>query len=383
MNPRLIAFYLPQFHAIPENDGWWGKGFTEWTNVSKARPLFRGHNQPNVPADLGFYDLRVPEARAAQAEMARQHGIEGFCYWHYWFNGRRLLERPFQEVLESQEPDFPFCLAWANESWTGVWNGEPKKILIEQTYPGEDDYIRHFQALLKAFGDERYITVNGKPLFIVYRPESLPDSHRFTDLWNSLALKAGLRGIYFVGIQDRPWSEVAGFDGYTYHLPGTYLQALPGRIRKQLVRKLEGSWIDRYIPGYSPRPLSVPYELLTRNALSSIRFGPRHFPSVLPNWDSTPRHGKNGLVVSGGSPQAFRRHLREAVDVVHDRDPDHRLVFLKSWNEWAEGNYLEPDLRFGKAYLEVVREEVSRVQEFAPQSLLDRMSETASADCAA
>ena len=166
---RVIAFYLPQFHPIPENDEWWMKGFTEWTNVGKARSLFPGHYQPKVPADLGYYDLRVPETRQAQADMAREYGIEGFCYWHYWFgNGKRLLERPFNEVLASGKPDFPFCLAWANESWKGFFHGvKTKQALITQLYPGEDDYIAHFETVLPAFKDPRYITVDDKPVFMI------------------------------------------------------------------------------------------------------------------------------------------------------------------------------------------------------------------------
>ena len=195
---RLIAFYLPQFHPTPENDLWWGKGFTEWTNVAKARPLFHGHYQPHVPADLGFYDLRLPEARSAQAAMARAAGIEGFCYWHYWFGGRRMLERPFNEVLRLKEPDFPFCLSWANHSWTGVWHGAPNKTLIEQIYPGRTDYERHFHAILEAFHDPRYIRIRGKPIFVVLQPADLPCAAEFTELWQCLAVSKGLPGIHFV-----------------------------------------------------------------------------------------------------------------------------------------------------------------------------------------
>ncbi len=360
---RVVAFYLPQFHPIPENDEWWSRGFTEWTNVAKARPLFNGHYQPRVPADLGFYDLRVPEARAAQADIARQHGIEGFCYWHYWFAGRRLLERPFREVLGSGEPDFPFCLAWANESWTGVWNGEPNKVLVAQTYPGDDDYVRHFHAVLDAFGDERYIRVDGKPLFVVYMPDSLPEPRRFTDLWNELAVEAGLPGIYFVGIVDRLWSETPGFDGFTYHLPGTFVKSLPRRKLDRLVRTLRGGPVEQLLKRQSRLPLIVDYPSLIQDALNSIQFGSRHYPSVLPNWDSTPRHGRKGLVLVDSSPELFRGHLRQAIEVVQSRERDHRLVFVKSWNEWAEGNYLEPDDCFGAAYLEVIREELANIGE--------------------
>jgi lipopolysaccharide biosynthesis protein len=192
---RLIAFYLPQFHPIPENDAWWGPGFTEWTNVAKARPLYKGHKQPRLPADLGFYDLRLPETRERQADMARDAGIEGFCYWHYWFGGgRRILERVFDEVLASGKPNYPFCLAWANHSWSGVWQGMPKNVLIEQTYPGPADFQAHFHAVLPAFRDPRYLTVGGKPIFLVFSALDLPDTKEFTDLWNELALKAGLPG---------------------------------------------------------------------------------------------------------------------------------------------------------------------------------------------
>ena len=180
---RVIAFYLPQFHPIPENDEWWGKGFTEWTNTAKAKPLFPGHYQPHVPADLGFYDLRVPEARFAQAEMAKEYGIEGFCYYHYYFAGKRLLERPFDEVLNSGMPDFPFCLCWANQTWTGIWHGSPDRVLIEQTYPGPGDDERHFDYLCKAFHDQRYIKVDGKPMFLVYCPKELPEPEKTTEFW--------------------------------------------------------------------------------------------------------------------------------------------------------------------------------------------------------
>lgn len=186
---------LRQFHPIPENDAWWSKGFTEWTNVAKAKPLFPGHYQPRIPADLGFYDLRVPEVREAQAELARSAGIEGFCYYHYWFAGKRLLERPFNEVLESGKPDCPFCLCWANETWTGIWHGRLDRILAEQTYPGVEDDTRHFFYLPKAFRDPRYITIDGKPLFSVYNPRQLPEAKRTTNLWRKLAAESGLSAL--------------------------------------------------------------------------------------------------------------------------------------------------------------------------------------------
>jgi lipopolysaccharide biosynthesis protein len=326
--------------------------------------------------------LRLPEVRAAQATLAKQHGIEGFCYWHYWFAGKRLLERPFQEVLSSGEPDLPFCLAWANESWTGVWNGQPNKILLEQTYPGEADYVRHFDAMRDAFCDERYIRVDGKPLFVVYMPESLPDPERFTDLWNELAIKAGLKGIYFVGLVEDLWSHTPGFDGYTYHLPGTFLKGLPKRQQNRLIKQLRGKSMARYLPGQSSLPLVVNYSDLIKNALRSIEFGPRHYPSVLPNWDSTPRHGAKGMVLVDSTPELFRAHLREAINIVQTRETDHRLIFVKSWNEWAEGNYLEPDSRFGSDYLTVIREELSKLGEAEKRILFDNTRPAVAIDLA-
>ena len=223
---RLLAFYLPQFHPIPENNSWWGPGFTEWTNVAKAKPLFKGHHQPNIPADLGFYDLRLSEVRAAQADMARKYGIEGFCYWHYWFgNGRRILERPFVEVLQSGEPDFPFCLAWANQSWSGVWHGNPKNILIQQIYPGPDDEIAHFKAVLPAFRDKRYVRVEGKPLFVVYDPANLPNPASFIGHWRALAAQAELPGLFFVAMtNDFNNLSYSQFDAITSHPPFDYLE---------------------------------------------------------------------------------------------------------------------------------------------------------------
>ncbi len=213
LRERIIAFYLPQFHPIPENDRWWGTGFTEWTNVAKAKRLFPGHEQPRLPADLGFYDLRVPETRAEQARMARASGVEGFCYWHYWFgHGRRILERPFHEILASGEPSFPFCLAWANQSWTGVWHGDPKSVLIEQKYPGPEDEEAHFHWALNAFRDPRYMTVNGKPIFCVFAPQEMPSTASFTRHWRQLAERAGLPGLYLVAVSQV--TQELGIDPY-------------------------------------------------------------------------------------------------------------------------------------------------------------------------
>jgi hypothetical protein len=363
---RLIAFYLPQFHPIPENDHWWGRGFTEWTNVARAKPLFRGHYQPHLPADLGFYDLRVPETREAQAALAREHGIEAFCYWHYWFgNGTRILQRPFDEVLASGKPDFPFCLAWANETWSGIWHGNPKTILIEQTYPGWDDYRRHFDFLARAFHDKRYVRVDGRPLFTVYRPPHIPDCRKVLDFWRDLAGKAGLPGLHLVGhtlLED--WNPVEhGFDAaIVATVPYFVLRTLPQRVRARLE---ESAVIRPMMKRLIRKPLHVyPY----RKAINEMKRIMEHrsdwerYPMVLPNWDNTPRSGRSGTVYTGSTPELFRIHLRDALEVAKCLAPSRRFVILKSWNEWAEGNYLEPDQQFGTQYLEVLRDELAAAE---------------------
>lgn len=354
---RVLAFYLPQFHPIPENDEWWGPGFTEWRNVANARPLFRGHYQPRIPGELGFYDLRVPETRWAQAELARTHGVEAFCYWHYWFAGRRILERPFQEVLRLKEPDFPFCLAWANESWTGIWHGLRDKILIEQTYPGRQDYVAHFHAVLPAFQDPRYVTVDGKPLFYVYVPRKMPSALEFTDLWRELALKAGLKGLYLVGegsVAARMRKH--GFDAgvETNHFP----PLREWRPWSTPVARLRWEWHKR--ARMLARPTIYRYEdvweTLVNQAGPSLHV--EQHACLLPGWDNTPRSGRGGLVFRDSTPELFRRQVQKVVSLGAQEPLEHRVVFLKSWNEWAEGNYMEPDLRFGRKYLEVVRDEI-------------------------
>lgn len=356
---QLIAFNLPQFHPIPENDEWWGKGFTEWTNTAKAKPLFAGHYQPHVPADLGFYDLRLPEARKAQADMARAYGIEAFCYYHYWFAGKRLLERPVNEILESGEPDFPFCLCWANDTWSGIWHGTPKKILVEQTYPGYDDYKAHFDYLLKAFSDRRYLTIDGKPLFVVYQPYHMPDPKYFAELFRELAEKAGLKGLYLIAM-NTPKGWVPADFGFDASI-GTRLPQLRKLLwvpRRNPVKRIYHKYLN--IVG---KPTIHSYEKIMLEMFYESRPGAISYPCVVPNWDNTPRSGSNGLVLHGSTPELFRQHLRKAIDMVRDEHFEHKLIFIKSWNEWAEGNHLEPDLRFGTGYLDVVKEELRRCSE--------------------
>lgn len=360
-NIKAIAFYLPQYYPIPENDEWWGKGFTEWTNVTKAKPLFKGHYQPKLPSELGFYDLRVPEVRQAQAELAKSHGIYGFCYWHYWFgNGRRILDRPFKEVLESGEPDFPFCLAWANESWSGIWHGLKNKILMEQVYPGKADYENHFYELLRAFEDKRYIRVNDCPLFMVYKPESIPDLDVFVDTFRNLAIKNGLPGLHLVATNVSPdWNaSLNGFDALTL---SNHAKLEHVKSDKFVIKKYRKYINKPFFASVYKKILKIPthiysYREAMRYFINNDVTNSLYYPIVIPNWDNSARSGLNSFILHGSTPQLFKEVLSKAVEKIADYPDENKILFIKSWNEWAEGNYIEPDLLWGRQYLEAAKE---------------------------
>lgn len=351
---RLITFYLPQFHPIPENDEWWGKGFTEWANVSKAKPQFPGHRQPHLPTDLGFYDLRLPEARKAQAEMAREHGIEAFCYWHYWFEGKRLLERPFNEVLQSGEPDFSFCLAWANETWSRRWLGEEKDILMQQSYSPEDD-LNHVHWLLPVFADPRCVKVNGRPLFLIYRPKDLPDPQRTTDLFRNECIRNGLPEPFLIGINSHCWNldcRSIGFDGTLLFMPQLgnlpeFMNDDPSETKRERNIRLGVESDKLKIYDYE--------ESLVTMLSNRKKYDHPVYPSIFVGWDNTPRRGENGIIIVNSEPAIFGKHLSELIDEVQQNPPDERFVFVNAWNEWAEGNHLEPDNWNGRGYLEEIR----------------------------
>lgn len=345
--PRLIAFYLPQFYPTPENDEWWGKGFTEWTNVGRAKPLFKGHYQPRVPADLGYYDLRIPEVRVQQAKMAEAAGIQGFCYWHYWFAGKRLLNRVFDEVVESGSPDFPFCLCWANHSWWAkTWDPDiPDRLLIEQTYPGVEDYKDQFYALLPSFRDKRYIKYKGQLLYGVFEPEGIPNIEEFTETWNTLAKDNGLPGFYFFAFAQGSEHLMAyhkGFDTVVYD--AMHDAAYMNRIRP----------FNKVLVKLNPiinRPVPMSYDFYTKLALEKFRQFPDTVPCLVPNFDHSPRSGSKGVIIHNSTPGKWGKFLKEASEFQANKNGE-QLLFIKAWNEWAEGNYLEPDLRWGMGYLE-------------------------------
>lgn len=345
---KVIAFYLPQFHPFKENDEWWGKGFTEWHNVAKARPLFRGHVQPHIPADLGFYDLRLPETRELQAELAKEAGVDGFCYWHYWFgNGKQLLEKPLQEVIRLKKPDFPFCLGWANHSWMKkLWSSDISptnyELLIEQTYPGPEDTDNHFYTMLPAFKDPRYMRIDNRLVFLVYEPQHHPHMKEFLERWQELAKKEGLGGFYFIAQCKRnPELDLyrsLPFDALNYDCLYYLLNA--SRFRKML------AYVFRH-------PISTRYQsILHTYDTSKIVEGV--YPTIYPNWDTTPRRGMIGTLFTGSTPELFEQHVRQIIDVTPKNKDGEKVIFLKSWNEWAEGNYMEPDTQFGHRYLEAL-----------------------------
>jgi hypothetical protein len=329
---KLIAFYLPQFHEIPENNLWWGKGFTEWTNTKKAQPLFPGHYQPREPHQDYYYDLTDETARKWQAEIAEKYGIYGFCYYHYWFKGKRLLEKPFNEVLSSGEPNFPFCLSWANEPWTRRWDGSEHDVLMAQDYGEEADWKEHFDYLLTAFEDERYIRVDNKPLFLIYRPGSIPKCEEMLQYWQNLAKQNGLDGIYFVKtISGFQIPEVKGFSASVEFEP---LYTVFHHLYFKNIMDYDQIW-SRIVERTESKNDS------------------KTFLGAFVDWDNSPRKRKTGLILKGATPEKFTHYLTKQIKNAQNRNCE--FLFINAWNEWAEGTYLEPDKKFGYQYLEAVK----------------------------
>lgn len=369
---RVWAYYLPQFHPTPENNKWWGEGFTEWTNVTKAKPLFKGHYQPRYPSDLGYYDLRVPEVRARQAELAQEYGIEGFIYYHYWFgNGQRMLQRPFEEVLQSAHPDFPFCLCWANQSWTAIWHGaKTADMLMKQEYLGKESYEAHFDYLLKAFRDPRYITVDGKPVFQILAPMEIPDLDVLTATLRRCAENAGLNGLYLLaGYVPENWipgdhnfDGVIGteFSTLRFYTASRYeKKSLLEKVLHRAKAKLTGG--DNLDIKKRKKPIIVEYETAIKYLVSPPQQkNIDYYPCAIPNWDNSARVGNKGIVFHNSTPQIWRKHLEDALDVIKERPDEKKILTIKSWNEWAEGNYLEPDKVWGRQYLQVLKETLDK-----------------------
>lgn len=349
---KAIAFYLPQYHPISENDHWWGRGFTDWVNVAKARPFFRGHHQPHIPADLGFYDLRLREARMAQAELAREYGIGGFCYYHYYFNGKLLLEKPLEFVLADQEPDFPFCVCWANETWNRRWDGREQEVLIKQDHEQYDPEA-HFEYLSKAFFDPRYICVEGKPVFLVYRIDEFPNIQSIIRRWRVKAQSMGLPGVYVCAVLshrhnlDDEQTVALGFDaivGFEPHWKTLQSQFMASSLRYNITRFLNRLRGNRFVV--------YDYPAMVNAAMKRQETAERRFPCVTPSFDNSARAG--GVIIQNEDAELFEAWLRDAAARVASYPDDEKLVFINAWNEWAEGCHLEPDLRNGHRFLQAV-----------------------------
>ena len=359
---EIIAYYLPQYYPFEENNNWWGEGFTEWTNVGKAKPLFRGHYQPKVPSDLGYYDLRLNEVREKQVKLAIEAGVTGFCYWHYWFgDGRRLLDMPFFEVLNSSTHNFPFCLGWANESWKSkVWNSADAKkdvLLIEQRYPGKIDIENHFFEILPAIKDSRYMKIDERPIFVVYKPFLMPDVSEFIKIWNNLAKLNGLdEGFFFIGhTVDSKEKELIlkmGFDAVNIVRTGEH------RFNLNVIKKIP---LKLFRFKILKKPLRLKYSFISKYFIQEMDKEEDVFPTIIPNWDHTPRSGNYGVVFDKTSPILFKKHALKALDVIKNKSNSRQIIFLKSWNEWGEGNYMEPDLKYGKGFIKALR---SAVEEY-------------------
>jgi len=344
---KAIAINLPQFHPIPENDEWWGKGFTEWRNVVKARPLFKGHYQPHLPADLGFYDLRLEESRVAQANLARQYGIHGFCYYHYWFNGKRLLNEPIDGILQSGKPDFPFMVCWANENWTRRWDGHDQEILMNQRYSVEDD-LAHIRFLTEHFfTDKRYIRLDNKPFIIIYRPALLPNIAQTLQTWRDYAATQGMElHIGFMKTFDYKEEDAALFDcaidfqPHTFNMPAKVLMPLEVRLKKRLGFG-RSAYHNNRVYSYS--------EYVDAMIGDTAAMPDNIYPGITPGWDNSARRKKDALIITGSTPEHYGRWLEHIANKYKQKDT---FLFINAWNEWAEGNHLEPDSKWGLQYLE-------------------------------
>lgn len=361
---KIIAFYLPQFHSIPENDTWWGNGFTEWVNVKKAKPLYAGHYQPRIPQDKYYYNLLDSEPKQKQVQWAKESGIYGFCFYHYWFNGHMLLEKPVEQFLNNKDLDIHFCLSWANESWTNAWVSSTNKVLMEQTYGGKEEWKRHFEYLLQFFKDPRYICNDGKPLFVIYRADLLEPRNEMLDYWNELAKENHFKGIDFA-YQTMHFEYMPNRDDsrFTYNIEyqpayafydmkprwiSTLRAGISHIASKYLHVSLYGKGLKR------DKPLQYDYDTVWKNILDRKPDSDKSVPGAFVDWDNTPRRGIKGSVVNGASPQKFGQYMRKQIkraQEVYHKD----MIFLFAWNEWAEGGYIEPDEKYGDSYLKELK----------------------------
>lgn len=346
---RYIAINLPQFHPFKENDEWWGKGFTEWTNVTKSKPRYRGHYQPHLPTETGFYDLRLPEAREMQARMASKYGITGFCYYHYWFNGKQLMDRPLKEILASNKPDFPFMLCWANENWTRNWNGAFRDVLIKQEYSVDDD-INHMRYLCEnIFCDKRYIRVSNKPVFCVYRPLYFPDIRKTIHTWREVAKQYNME--LYLCFFEAPEYDAKQFTGCGFDAVVDFQPTCVGSFGRG--RNVLRSLYKRLFPN-ADNPFNITYSYKDYVSYQCKKSLPKYkqYPCVSPGWDNSCRRiGKAYMAFLGNTPALYGKWLNSAIEKFVPFSDDENFIFINAWNEWAEGNHLEPDIKWGHKFL--------------------------------
>lgn len=348
---KLVSFYLPQFHEIPENNDAWGRGFTEWTNVAKSTPLFWGHNQPRVPLGGNYYNLLDDGIMEWQTDLARKYGIYGFCFYHYWFHGRLVLEKPAERLLKNENIDFHYCFAWANEPWTKTWHGAGgnKEILIPQTYGREEEWERHYDYFRSFFHDRRYIKEGDCPVLLIYRLRNIPHFNDMIRYWNAKAKEDGFDGLFIVSmnvcrehVAESRWVS-GSVDFEPNRTKSERLGAEPA-----LTPKTEGGWLwNRFAVK------NIEYDRINREMLKAPH-EKNHFRTVFVDYDDSPRRGVRAVVTRGSSPEKFGKYLKAAIR--QSTEEKNGYVFINAWNEWGEGNYLEPDERYGYSYLEKVRE---------------------------
>nr|WP_092074324.1 glycoside hydrolase family 99-like domain-containing protein [Dendrosporobacter quercicolus]NSL49228.1 glycoside hydrolase family 99-like domain-containing protein [Dendrosporobacter quercicolus DSM 1736]SDM88569.1 Glycosyltransferase WbsX [Dendrosporobacter quercicolus] len=357
---KLIAFYLPQFHSIPENDLWWGKGFTEWTNVTKAVPQYMGHYQPQLPIDLGFYDLRNIEVMKRQIELARKYGIFGFCFYHYWFAGKRLLEMPVNKLLNHLELDIPFCLCWANENWNRRWDAKENELLIAQNHSPEDD-VAFIEDISRHFSDTRYIRIQGKPLLIIYRPLLFPDITATVERWRTYCIRAGIGDLFIIGVKNYGFNNPRkyGLDAAVEFPPHDFCRHNISNDILLMNPQFKGLIYD-YQKDIDKRLEIIKRRMLVeKNQNDDITFR-----TVMPGWDNTARRPNNSLIYHGSSPEKYQKWLENIILLSKSQASiDTQMVFINAWNEWAEGAHLEPDRKYGYAYLQATANALIRTRE--------------------
>ena len=362
---KIIAFYLPQFHAIPENDEWWGEGFTEWENVKKATPLFPGHNQPKVPLNNNYYNLLDDNTKKWQIQLAKENGLYGFCFYHYWFDGKLMLQKPIEQYLVNNSLDFPFCLCWANPAWTKIWAGKGSEILINQTYGNEDQWEAHFQYLLQFFRDKRYIKEDGKPLLIIYSPMEIPCLEKMLSFIRKRIKEEGFPGIkiaYQYYVSEKDDAQIRRMFDYCIRFqPINALTKIESSGSKGIVTKFLKKANDTFYKLFKIAPgdkfLKLrfsDYDEVWKMILEDRVVDEKYIPGAFVNWDNTPRRGQAGKVVLGATPDKFEHYLKELI-LKAKKECSTDYIFVTAWNEWSEGSYLEPDTTDGDAYLKAIK----------------------------